>query len=95
MMQKLTSRKLWMAIAGVVTGIALALGADGAEISTVAGAVTVLISTVTYIIVEGKVDAESVKNTIVALQGAADTIQDGSQDAVKVLGFGGDDHGAD
>ena len=77
MIQKLTSRKLWMAIAGVATGVAMALGADSSEITTVAGAITALISAVTYIIVEGKVDAESVKNTIIALQEATDTIQDG------------------
>lgn len=75
-LRKLTSRKLWMAIAGIVTGVAMALGAESTEISTVAGAVTVLISTVTYIIVEGKVDAESVKNTIVEIQDAVDVIVD-------------------
>lgn len=78
--QKLTSRKLWMALAGVATGIAMALGADSTDVSTIAGAVTVLISAVTYIVVEGKVDAEGVKNTILAIQEAADTIQDGGDD---------------
>ena len=64
-MRKLTSRKLWLAIAGVATGIAMALGADATEISTVAGSITTLISVVTYIVVEGKVDAEGVKNAII------------------------------
>jgi len=41
--KKLTSRKLWMAIAGVVTGIAMALGVDGSDVTTVAGAVTALV----------------------------------------------------
>ena len=61
MIKKLTSRKLWMAIAGVATGIAMVLGIDGSEISTVAGSVTTILSVVTYIIMEGKVDAASVK----------------------------------
>ena len=75
MIEKLTSRKLWMAIAGVATGVAMALGVDATEISTVAGAITALISVVTYIVVEGKVDAEGVKNTIVEVQNAIDVIE--------------------
>lgn len=61
MIKKLTSRKLWLAIAGVATGIAMALGIEGSEIATVAGSVTTIISIMTYIITEGKIDAASVK----------------------------------
>ena len=74
-LRKLSSRKLWMAIAGIATGIAMALGVDTSEIGTIAGAVTALISVVTYIYVEGKVDAEGVKNVIVATQEAVDIIE--------------------
>ena len=63
-LRKLSSRKLWMAIAGIATGIAMALGVEATDVSTVAGAITALVSVVTYIVTEGKVDAESVKNTI-------------------------------
>ena len=58
--KKLTSRKLWLALAGVATGIAVILGVEGSEISTVAGAVTALASVVSYIITEGKIDATAV-----------------------------------
>lgn len=75
--RKLSSRKLWMAIAGIATGIAMAFGTDTADIGTIAGAVTALVSAVTYIIVEGKVDAEGVKTTIIEVQEAIDTIKDG------------------
>ena len=74
-LRKLSSRKLWLAIAGVATGIAMTLGADATEVTTVAGAVTALISAVTYIVVEGKVDAESVKNTIVEIQEGLEVIE--------------------
>ena len=73
--RKLSSRKLWMAIAGVATGVAMALGADATEVSTVAGAVTALLSAVTYIVVEGQVDAESVKNAIIEIQEGIDVIE--------------------
>lgn len=74
-LRKLTSRKLWLAIAGVATGIAVALGADSSEITTVAGALTSLISAVVYIVTEGKVDAESVKNVVTSTQDAIEVIE--------------------
>jgi len=74
-LRKLSSRKLWMAIAGVVTGIAMVLGADANEIATIAGAVTSVISVVTYIVTEGKIDAEGVKNAVEATQEAIGTIE--------------------
>lgn len=77
--QKLSSRKLWMAIAGVVTGIAMALGAESGDIGTITGAVTTLISVVTYIITEGKVDAESVKNAIIEVQDVVDVLDGDSE----------------
>ena len=79
-LRKLSSRKLWMAIAGIASGIAMALGADSSEISTVAGAMTAIASVVTYIITEGKVDAESVKNAIIDIQDGIEAIErNGSQ----------------
>lgn len=72
--QKLTSRKLWMALAGVATGIAMALGVDGGDITTVAGAITAVASVITYIVTEGRIDAEGVKNAVEATENAVDTI---------------------
>lgn len=74
-LRKLSSRKLWMALAGIATGVAMALGAEANDISTVAGAMTAIASVVTYIITEGKVDAESVKNAIEAVEDAVDTFE--------------------
>ena len=59
--QKWSSRKWWMALAGVATGVALALGADSSEVEALAGAVTALCSSMTYIMTEGKIDASVVK----------------------------------
>ena len=73
--RKLTSRKLWMALAGIATGVAMALGANTTDISTVAGAVTAIVSAVTYIIVEGKIDAEGVKTAIIEVQNAVDAVE--------------------
>ncbi len=61
LVRKLTSRKLWLALAGIFTGIALTFGVDGSEVTTVAGAVTALASVVTYILTEGAVDMRSIE----------------------------------
>lgn len=79
-LQKLTSRKLWMAIGGIATGIAMVLGVDSSELTSVAGGVVALVSCVTYIIMEGKIDAEAVKNTIVEVQEAVDAFDDDEGD---------------
>lgn len=75
--RKITSRKFILALAGIFTGIAMALGVDSSEITTVAGAVTALASAVTYIIVEGRVDAEAVKKSVEATQEAVEVIKEG------------------
>ena len=59
--RKLSSRKLWAALVGVVSGLAMAFGLDENIVSSVAGAVVSLASVVTYIMTEGKVDAASVR----------------------------------
>jgi len=74
-LRKLSSRKLWMAIAGVATGIALALGADASDIDTISGAVMALVSAVTYILAEGKVDASRVQSTVESVQSAVETLK--------------------
>ncbi len=59
--RKLSSRKFWAAMAGIVTGLAMVFGLDESTISSVAGAVVSVASVVSYIIAEGKVDAAGVR----------------------------------
>ena len=59
--RKLSSRKLWAAVAGLAAGLALVFGLDEEIISTVAGAVVSAASIIAYIMTEGKVDAAAVK----------------------------------
>ena len=54
--QKLTSRKLWMAIAGFITGVTLLFTAGATE-GTITGCVMALGSVVAYIVGEGLTDA--------------------------------------
>jgi len=73
--QKLSSRKLWAAVAGVVTGLAMVFGLDESIITSVAGAVCSVASIITYIITEGKVDAAAVKKAAEDVQEAGGAIQ--------------------
>ena len=73
--RKLSSRKLWAAVAGIVTGLAMVFGLDEGTISNVAGAVVSMASVVAYIVAEGTVDAEGVKNAVDSVQGAVDDLK--------------------
>lgn len=74
--QKLTSRKLWAALAGVVTGLAMVFGLDEGIVSTVAGAVTAIVSVISYIATEGKIDATRIANAKDAVEKAAKEMED-------------------
>lgn len=68
--RKLSSRKLWAAVVGVVTGLAMVFGLDESTISTVAGAVVSAASVVAYIMGEAKADAAG------ATTGMVETLMD-------------------
>ena len=73
---KLLSRKFLTAAAGILMGIAIAFGGDTEAVGTVAGAVVSLVSTVAYIVTEGRVDALQAANCALMLQQAADIIDE-------------------
>lgn len=56
MKTKLSSRKLWVAVMGAVTGICMIVSGNMTE-----GAATVIASVLGYIVAEGYIDAKAVK----------------------------------
>lgn len=72
--KKLSSRKLWAAVAGLVAGLAMFFGLDENIISTVSGAVVAVASVITYIITEGRIDAEAVKKAVESVQDAKEAV---------------------
>ena len=74
--RKLSSRKLWAAVAGIVTGLAMVFGLDEGTMSSVAGAVVSVSSVVAYIITEGKVDAAATKKAVEEVKAAAGAVRD-------------------
>lgn len=75
-MRKLSSRKLWTALAGIAAGLALAFGLDQEAVASTSGAVVSVVSVVTYIVTEGRIDAEGVKKAIEDTQEAVEDIKE-------------------
>lgn len=65
--KKITSRKFWVAVAGVVFGVVVAFGGDAGEISEIAGTVTTVVMGVTYILGEALIDSAREKRDIVVV----------------------------
>lgn len=55
--RKLTSRKLWVALAGLVSGLILAFGGDDSVAETVSGVLLQAASVIGYLVAEGLVDS--------------------------------------
>ena len=59
--RKLTSRKFWMALIGLVSGLILAFGGSATTAETVSGVMLQLASVVGYVLAEGLTDAAATK----------------------------------
>ena len=71
-LNKLTSRKFLTCVAGVIVGVCMVFGVDEGDVSTIAGAVTAVVSIASYIYTEGKIDA----NAVGQIKDAADDVKD-------------------
>ncbi len=54
--QKLTSRKFWIAIVGIIVGIAAAFGIRDNDYAQIAGVITSIASAISYVVGEAIVD---------------------------------------
>ena len=73
--EKIKSRKLWLAILNAAAGIAIALGADNNIVQIALGAGLALLSAVSYIVVEGNVDAAAVDLSSDAVKKILDLVE--------------------
>ena len=64
-LRKLTSRKLWVTIVGIVVGIAAAFGITESEYAQVVGLIGAIAAAVNYVHAEGLVDKASAVPIIV------------------------------
>lgn len=73
-LNKLKSRKLWAAVGGVLIGVLMIFGIDPNVAETVSGALLAVVSVVTYIVTEGKIDAAAVGDAAQKVQDAVDAV---------------------
>ena len=66
--RKLTSRKFWLAVVALVTGLLAAFNVDAGTIEKVSGIIMAAASVVAYIVAEGMVDAGNASPTVVMQQ---------------------------
>ena len=75
--RKLTSRKFWMAVVGLVTGIVIAFGGTEQTAETISGVIMSAASVVAYIIGEGLADAQHVEPEVVVMKDSeAETLEE-------------------
>ena len=72
--RKLTSRKLWLAVAGLVVGVLAMFGVNANATTQISGVIMSLGSVIAYIVGEGLVDAANAGQTT-----AQNTAQTGTQ----------------
>ena len=58
--RKLTSRKFWLAVVGLVSGLMMAFNVDGETVEKITGVIMSAASVIAYIIGEGLADAAGV-----------------------------------
>lgn len=76
MLKKLLSRKFLTALVGVGAGLALAFGLDQEAVASTAGAAISVVSVVTYIITEGRIDSAAIGQAAQDVQDAIDAVND-------------------
>lgn len=74
--RKLTSRKFWMAIVALVSGLLMAFKVDAKTAEIVSGTIMSVASVIAYILGEGLVDAENKADALYI----AHEVTDGSSD---------------
>ena len=57
--QKLTSRKFWVAVAAIISGLIMLFGYADTEVETITGAILSIGGAIGYMIAESMVDAKS------------------------------------
>ena len=79
--RKLCSRKFWLAVIGLVSGLLLAFKVDAETVETISGVVMSVGSVVAYIIGEGMTDAANINAETIKIEKLLyDDEDDGEED---------------
>ena len=66
--RKLCSRKFWLAVAGMVSGLILAFGGDERTAETVCGCIMSVASVIAYVIGEGLADSAGAGGEVIVVE---------------------------
>jgi hypothetical protein len=77
MKRKLTSRKFWVAVATMVSGILMMFGIADGTAETISGAIITVSGAVVYMIMEGKVDKQHTNEIIDGVDSITNLIDTG------------------
>ena len=77
MYYKLTSRKFWVSLITIISGIVGLLNVGDNSIGMILSGLMTLLPTIVYVITEGKIDTEDIKRTANAIN---DVINKGEED---------------
>lgn len=77
MKRKLTSRKFWVAVATMVSGILMMFGIADGTAETISGAIITVSGAVVYMIMEGKVDKQHTNEIIDGVDNVVDILDSG------------------
>lgn len=66
--RKLTSRKFWLAVVGLVSGLLMAFKVDAEMVDTISGVIMAAASVIAYTIGEGLADAANVEPVVIDMQ---------------------------
>lgn len=88
MIKKLTSRKFIVTVITAITGIITLFIGENELVQVIAGAAMTIIPTVVYCLMEGVIDANSVKTIAEATTGAAEQLgaTDGAVEIIEQFG---------
>lgn len=82
LLRKLSSRKLWIAVVGIVVGLATTFGIQESDYNEVVGMVTTVASVVGYLLAESRVDAAgAVPLVLPSVDSTDDETDDKDEDA--------------
>lgn len=73
---KFKSRKFLTCVIGILMGVCMYFGVDVTVMDKVAGAIMSIVSIVTYIAVEGTIDAAAIKDVVDKVDEAIDAVED-------------------
>ena len=86
MKRKLTSRKFWVAVATIVSGILMMFGFADSSIEIIAGSIVTLGGAIGYMIAEGIVDSKNVSTVIESTATIAGTVKEETDNKPSVEG---------